>query len=132
MHSGSCLCGTVKYEVRGEIGPAYYCHCSRCRKANGSAFAANAMVAAADFVVVQGQDAIRRFSTAEGVHREFCGHCGSPIVSRRDTRPEMVGLRLGLLDTLLEQGPGAHIFVASKAEWYPICDDLPRFEERPA
>jgi hypothetical protein len=27
--------------------------------------------------------------------------------------------------------PGAHIFVASKAPWHTITDDLPRFDEYP-
>jgi hypothetical protein len=131
MLTGSCLCGTVKYEVRGELGPAYHCHCSRCRKANGSAFASNAVVQAKEFAIVQGADAMRRFSTAEGVHREFCGNCGSPILSRRDAIPDVVRLRMGTLDTVLTKGPGAHIYVGSKAEWFEICDDLPQFEARP-
>ena len=40
MIRGSCLCGGVKFEVRGSKGPFELCHCNRCRKATGSAFAA--------------------------------------------------------------------------------------------
>jgi hypothetical protein len=38
MHTGSCLCSAIKYEINGELGFAYYCHCSRCRKESGPAF----------------------------------------------------------------------------------------------
>ena len=38
-YTGSCLCGGLRYEIRGEIGDIVQCHCQRCRKANGTAFA---------------------------------------------------------------------------------------------
>jgi hypothetical protein len=131
MYNGSCLCGRVHYEIRGELGAGFFCHCSRCRKAGGSAFASNVLVAAADFVVTAGEASLKHFSTAEGSHRVFCEHCGSPIYSRRDQMPEIVRVRMGSLDTPVEQGPGAHIFVASKAPWLAIHDPLPQYPERP-
>ncbi|HWK74276.1 MAG TPA: GFA family protein [Povalibacter sp.] len=131
MYQGSCLCGEVKYELTGEIGSGLFCHCSRCRKANGSAFAANAPIATADLRIVSGAALLKRFSTAEGVHRVFCSNCGSPLFSRRDHAPETLRLRLGTLDTPLTRGPQAHIFTASKAEWFEINDSLPQFPQRP-
>lgn len=130
MHAGSCLCGTVRYEIRGELGAAYYCHCSRCRKASGSAFASNAVVAAEDFVVTAGQEALRTYTADTGLSRMFCGNCGSPILSRRGDLPQ-VRVRLGTLDTPPERGPQAHIYVASKAAWWDIADELPRHDAGP-
>lgn len=130
MYKGSCLCGSVKYEVQGALGTAVYCHCSRCRKASGSAFASNAVVANSAFKVVQGEESLKTFSTAEGVHRVFCSVCGSPILSRRDSLPDVLRLRLGTLDTPIEERPEAHIFVLSKADWYEIHDSLPQRAER--
>lgn len=131
MHIGSCLCGTVRYEIRGDIGPGFYCHCSRCRKASGSAFASNAVVAADDFVVTAGQEALKTFVADSGLHRSFCGNCGSPILSQREGLPQ-VRVRLGTLDSPLEQGPQAHIYVDSSAGWCELPDDgLPRYPEAP-
>jgi hypothetical protein len=131
MHQGSCLCGTVKYEVRGNLGDGIFCHCSRCRKASGSAFASNVAVPSQDFVWVEGEQALTTFSTPEGVHRLFCSRCGSPIITRRDAFPDTVRLRLGTLDTPLSTGPQAHVFVGSKADWYEIHDELPQHVARP-
>ena len=131
MHTGSCLCGNVKYEIRGEFQAAVYCHCSRCRKASGSAFASNAVVATKDFVVVAGKESLKTFSTPAGVHRQFCSNCGSPIISYRDSVPELVRVRMGTIDTPLARGAEAHIFVGSKAAWFEILDDLPQHVERP-
>jgi len=131
MHTGSCLCGAVKYEVRGDLQQTLYCHCQRCRKASGSAFATNAVVAAKDFVVVAGEAALKKFSTPAGVHRSFCGNCGAPIISSRDSLPEVVRVRVGTLDTPVTTPPSAHIFVGSKAPWWEIRDQLPQHAERP-
>lgn len=131
MHTGSCLCGAVHYEIRGDIGPGFYCHCARCRKASGSVFASNAVVALDDFVVTAGADALKTFVAETGLHRSFCGNCGSPIISRREGVPQ-VRVRLGTLDTPLGQGPQAHIYVDSKAGWCELPNDgLARYPEAP-
>ena len=47
--AGSCLCGGVRFEIAKALGPFELCHCSRCRKASGSAFAAMLGVRSSDF-----------------------------------------------------------------------------------
>ena len=131
IHKGSCLCGAVAYEINGSLGPIVYCHCSRCRKVNGSAFAAVSAVADSDFRIVKGQESLRSYHTHAGVHRMFCGTCGSPIIGKRDSAPETVRVRIGTLDTPLDTKVTAHIFAGSKAEWYEICDGMPQHDERP-
>ena len=130
MHSGSCLCGAVRYEIHGELGPAFYCHCMRCRKASGSAFASNAVVDAGAFKLVAGQDALRTYVADTGLSRQFCGHCGSPISSSLPGLPQ-VRIRMGTLDSPVAQGPQAHIFTGSKAGWFEILDDRVQYPGRP-
>jgi hypothetical protein len=131
MHKGSCLCGAVNYEVRGELGPITLCHCSRCRKAGGSAFAAVSPINAADLHIVAGNQLLGEFKAESGLRRFFCKGCGSPIYSKRDSAPDLVRLRIGTLDTPFSGKPSAHIFTASKAEWFDIHDDAPQYVERP-
>lgn len=127
MHTGSCSCGAVTYEVRGDIGAAYYCHCSRCRKISGSAFSSNAVISPDDFVMIQGKDALKAHTSDTGVNRVFCSQCGSSLfVSQGD----QMRLRLGTLDTPLAEGPQMHIFTQSKANWFVIHDDLPQHDAR--
>lgn len=128
-HHGSCLCGAVRYEIAGELGPAYYCHCSRCRKSSGTGHAANAVMARTQFLVRAGLDQLRSYVADNGVERLFCGTCGSPLAVGRG---EHLRLRLGSLDSPLALGPQVRIFVGSKAAWEAIDDDLPRHAERPA
>lgn len=131
MHKGSCLCGAVEYEITGPLGPLTYCHCSRCRKASGSAFNSMSPVAAADFHVTKGQESLQSYRNSAGVDRVFCGTCGSPIFGKRDSVPDVVRVRIGTLDTPLSGRVMSHVFVGSKAEWDEILDHAPQYEERP-
>jgi len=131
MYKGSCLCGAVEYEIVGPLGPIVYCHCSRCRKANGSAFAAVSPIANSDFHIVKGQEHLRSYRIDTGLHRIFCGTCGSPIIGKRESQPDTVRLRIGTLDTPSYAKVSAHVFVNSKAEWDIILDDAPQYQERP-
>lgn len=124
---GGCLCGAVRYEIRaGALGAIVLCHCRQCRKAQGSAFAANAPVQAGDFRLLAGADALIAFASSPGKWRSFCGRCGSPIHSRRDSAPEWIRVRIGTLDAPIAARPSAHIHAAAKAEWWNIDDGLPQ------
>ena len=130
-YAGSCLCGGIQYEVRGLLGDIIQCHCCRCRKATGTPFATNSPIAKADFYLLQGQQLLKSFTTTTGVSRNFCSECGSPIYSVKADLPDVYRLRIGSLDTPIEQKPTCHFYVGSKAEWEDIHDTLPQYHERP-
>ena len=46
------------FSFLGELGSIVYCHCESCRKAQGTAFVANAPVAEKDFVVTSGAELV--------------------------------------------------------------------------
>ena len=131
MLTGSCLCGGVRYEVSGPLKGALNCHCSMCRKAHGAAFRSRAGVKAADFRWVKGEDLLTWYETSPGTHRGFCRVCGAKLLSRFDFDPSVYGLPLGALDEDPGIKPKRHVFVAYKAPWYEIADNLPQHEELP-
>jgi hypothetical protein len=129
-HRGSCLCGLIRYELDGELGPVTWCHCSRCRKGNGTAFLVASPVDASKFRIVAGADLVTEFESSPGVFRTFCRNCGSPLYGRRDSLPGILRLRPGTLDTPWDGRPAQHIFTAYKADWFDIHDEAPQFDER--
>jgi len=129
LHAGSCLCRSVRYEVRGEFGDFGYCHCRSCQKASGSAHAANVPVARADFSILSGSETLREFESSPGKYRVFCSTCGSPIYAYLATTPDVLRVRLGTLDTPFTKLPKAHTFVSERAPWAPIVDGVPQFPE---
>ena len=127
MHRGSCLCGRIAYELSEEPGEFGYCHCTSCRKASGSAHAANAPVSRAAFRLLRGAQVLREYESSPGKFRAFCSACGSPLYAYLASSREILRLRLGSLDTPFTRTPRAHTWVSDKAGWEPIADALPQF-----
>lgn len=127
MYQGSCLCGQIRFEINGTIRNIVYCHCSQCRKAQGSAFATNGIVTATDFQLSSGKDQLTGYESSPGQTKYFCQVCGSPIFSHSTARPDQIRVRLGTLDSSITERPQAHIFATSKANWEDICGDLPQY-----
>jgi hypothetical protein len=124
MLEGRCLCGGIEYEINGEVGPIDYCHCSYCRRASGSAFAANATISAAAFALRSGDALLREYESTPGKFRSFCSNCGSPIYARVPAVPEILRIRVGTLSSDPLSRPSGHYDVESKASWFTIADDL--------
>jgi hypothetical protein len=128
MYTGGCLCGAVRYEIRGGIRNIVFCHCSRCRKAQGTAFGTNGIVAADEFRIVRGEGDLKGYESTPGRTRYFCRTCGSPIYSQSAAQLTQVRVRLGTIESDIAERPMAHIFATSKASWEEIGGDLPQYE----
>lgn len=127
MYCGSCLCGTVKFTITTIISDIVFCHCSLCRKAQGSAFATNGNVAANNFKFISGEDNLTIYPYSEHQTKLFCKTCGSPILNKNTQTPDTVRVRVGTIESDINETPEAHIFVASKANWDEVTDNLPQY-----
>ncbi len=107
------------------------CHCRECRKASGAEFATNATVASSSFKLIAGKELLREFEWSPGQARVFCGNCGSPILKRAADNPSKLRLRLGCLDSNLEQEPVLQVFLSEKLAFSEILDDIPAFDTIP-
>ncbi|MGE0624095.1 MAG: GFA family protein [Pseudomonadales bacterium] len=130
MIRGSCLCGRVRFEVDRLTGPFELCHCSRCRKVTGSAFAATVGAMAEDFRWLCGAESIGRCELPvrerpPSYALSFCTGCGSALPS-----PPECGffeIPAGLLDDDPGLRPDKHIYVEFGAPWWTVDDGLPCF-----
>src|SRR5689334_3494290 len=96
--TGRCLCEGIAYEIRGELGPIFNCHCSKCRRWHGAAFRTRATIAASQFSWIKGENLLARYHSSEFVVKHFCSICGSNLVSTYDNDPNRIGIPLGGLD----------------------------------
>ncbi len=124
---GQCLCEKVVYEISGKLGPIYNCHCSKCRRFHGAAFRTRTSIERTQLTWIKGEDNLTDYASSDNVTKSFCKTCGSPILSYYKNTPDVLGIPLGGLEGELERVPEAHIFTASKANWYKITDDLPQY-----
>lgn len=129
MYYGSCLCGAVTFNIISGIKDIVCCHCSLCRKAQGSAFATNGNVELKNFKFISGKNNITSFKATDTQSKIFCKTCGSPIMSKNSLTPDTIRIRLGTIESNIVERPEAHIFVSSKANWETISDNLPKYDE---
>lgn len=128
---GGCLCGAVRFRVRGPFGDAGYCHCTRCQKRTGTSSSANVSVDRSTFEVLSGESSVRCWRHPDGGFEKcFCRECGAHLFSRDPGGGGGMGIRMSAFDS----DPGVELtyrqFVAYAAPWEPLPDDgLQRFAE---
>ena len=130
MIRGSCLCGKIKYEIRGHPYFINHCHCSICRKAHGAAFGSFLQASLDLFDWTSGEELVTRYESSPGNKRCFCSECGANMPVIRSWENHVV-IPAGTLDDDPGVRPVVHIFTGSQAPWYEIRDDLPQFQEFP-
>ena len=128
MYQGQCSCGAVEINILGEIDAIIHCHCSRCRKSSGTAYATNGFINANELDIVKGENNLSSYSVKPGSSRYFCRTCGSPVYSANAQDPSRYRLRLGILDSDITERPISHNFVSSKANWEDLDAGLPRYD----
>ena len=120
--SGGCLCGRVRYTVRGPLRGILICHCGQCRRWHGH-LGAYSSAARAD-VDLRGAEAIVWFASSERGRRGFCATCGSSLFVQ-DVGQDRLSIAAGSLDQPSDLALIGHEYVADKADYVRIDDDLP-------
>ena len=123
MHTGSCLCGDVRFEVSGELPAPDACHCTQCRKHSGHVFASTD-IRRSD-IIIQGEEHVSWFRSSEKVRRGFCSRCGSSLFFD-PLKHDWIGVAMGAFDSPTDARLGVHIFVSEKGDYYEITDGLPQ------
>jgi hypothetical protein len=130
---GGCLCGHIRYEYTGVVGPANYCHCEDCRRCTGSAFNIGVRIKLAEFRIVSGSPRgfTKRGESGTELTRHFCPECGSPIFTSSPKHPNYVYVKAGSLDEVLIVKPTHQNWVVSAVPWSQIGGDMASFTKGP-
>jgi hypothetical protein len=124
---GGCLCGAVRYQVRGKPTNTMICHCRTCRRATGSPVVAWLTFAKADFEVTTG--ALAEFRSSPPVRRGFCGTCGTPLTYSHRESPDSIDVTTCSLDEPQAFPPTHHSWLSDDVSWIRFGDGLPEFQE---
>lgn len=123
LHEGSCLCGTVRWRVRGELRPVIACHCGQCRKMSGHFWAATS--ASHDQFELTGKEEPAWYRSSEAAERGFCRKCGSTLFWQ-PTGEARIAIAAGSIDGPSGLETSEHIYVANKGDYYEIGDGKPQ------
>jgi hypothetical protein len=117
MKTGSCLCGGVRFELRGELDAIVACHCTQCRKQTGH-FWASTHTANDDLHFVS-DETLHWFRSSARAKRGFCDRCGSTLFWTIDGAAT-TSVCAGAIDGLTGLKLAGHIFVADAGDYYTI------------
>lgn len=129
MHSGSCLCGAVSFEVNGPVPQPDACHCSKCRKFSGHFFVSSDIPR--DIVTIHGSENVTWYRSSEKVQRGFCSTCGASLFFDpvNTNKNNWIAIAMGAFDGPTDTHIREHIFVADKGDYYDITDELPQKQQ---
>ncbi|WP_343081319.1 GFA family protein [Ostreiculturibacter nitratireducens] len=101
MHEGGCLCGRLRYGVRGQPKDVINCHCRFCQRATGGAYLVETLFDKPDLTVIAGSPKVYdHVSEGSGkvIHVHFCPDCGTKLFLTFERFPEIVGVFSGTFD----------------------------------
>ncbi len=119
--TGGCLCGAVRYELRGPLRPVVNCHCGQCRRTHGHV-AAYTTAARADLVLIEDRG-LKWYASSKEARRGFCGDCGASLFWK-PLGGEEIAIAAGGIDAPSGLETVQHIFTAHKGDYSEIADGL--------
>lgn len=132
VRTGGCLCGQVRFAMEGEPAATAVCHCRNCQLQAGSAMS---IVVLTKLDNVSHTGDLKNYQdkgdSGNGVLRQFCPNCGSPIFSVIESMPGMVAVKAGTFDDTSWLQPQMHVWTKSAQDWVRVPDDIPSFATTP-
>jgi len=124
---GGCVCGAIRYRVRGEPTNSMICHCRTCRRVAASPVVAWVTFPMAQFQLLQGHPT--EFHSSEPVRRAFCSICGTPLTYEHRDSVGFVDITTCSLDDPDSFPPTHHSWLSHDLMWVRFGDGLPTFQE---
>ncbi|SLN43691.1 GFA family protein [Oceanibacterium hippocampi] len=131
-YEGGCYCGALRYVAEGEPRMKAECHCRPCAYFSGGAPNLFVVLSEKGFRYTSGTPkSFTRPDLENAVTREFCGDCGTQILTRRPGVKAVI-IKAGTLDDpALFGAQQMAIYTSGKQAFNHIPDGLPAFEGLP-
>ncbi|GLQ35698.1 aldehyde-activating protein [Amylibacter marinus] len=117
VHTGSCECGAVKYQLRGRLQPVVACHCTQCRKTSGHFWAGT--LVRTDALSITEDRGLAWYQSSAHAQRGFCQRCGASLFWQA-AGEGTTSVGAGTLDGDSGLHTSKHIFVDDKGDYYDI------------
>ena len=116
---GRCVCGAIRYIVRGAPLGVYACHCKDCQRFSGAPFSIAMTIRLSDFSLGFGEPArlAKPADSGRVVGVRFCRDCGTRLWHEPAHSPHLVNIAAGTLDDSSWAKPAAHVWASRKVPW---------------
>ena len=125
VHAGACLCGAIRYRIRGPHLQTTLCHCEDCRRASGAPAVAWSFFPIGSLEFTKGRPATIAHADRE---RTFCPRCGSPLTFFDPSIPHLFEVNTNSLDRPEDYPPSDQCWTHDRLGWFAALTELPGFE----
>jgi len=125
--TGGCLCGEVRYAAPIEPQFQSQCYCRECQYISGGHPNVIIGLSAKGLCYTKGEPTVfERPGMNLPASREFCGRCGTHILSRVPSFPDFVMVKVGTLDEpSMYKGPRSNAQLADAQTFHYIDPNVP-------
>lgn len=120
MIKGKCLCGNIRYQVKGEPHLLYNCHCVNCRGFTGASFATFYLIDKSQMLVDDPDNSLVQYNSSEDGIRSFCRSCGASLFSDSTSRMDYRAIHSGSVQKFPEISPSQNFYIAQKCPWVEL------------
>ncbi|MGH8732737.1 MAG: GFA family protein [Burkholderiales bacterium] len=130
--AGGCLCGAVRFRVRGQPARSSACHCTFCQKRTGAAFGLGAYFNDDAVEVLTGSRKTYEHRSDESgrwLRIEFCTNCGGTVTWTVEALPGMRAFAGGSFDDPQSFPVTRHAWLRSAHRWFKPPSGVETFEK---
>ena len=130
---GGCYCGAVRYIAEGEPQVRTQCHCRECQYITGGHPNVILGMLNNGFAYTKGTPKqFLRDDLETPRTRDFCGECGTHLLTRSPSLPDGVLIKVGTFDDpSLFGGPDVVIQTADSQSFHHVPEGVRSFERWP-
>ncbi|CAK7198493.1 hypothetical protein SEUCBS139899_001154 [Sporothrix eucalyptigena] len=132
-YKGSCSCGAIQIEVKGDPAHVALCHCLNCHKTTSSTYSTNWVVLRPNFTITKGEPTTYEALGGSGTKakRQFCNQCSCTMWTESPLFGAVVVVKAGVMDdgAFEKFKPASETFVSRKPAWVPCIDGAAQFAE---
>jgi hypothetical protein len=136
QHEGGCVCGAVRYAVRGLPERVSMCHCTWCQRRTGSAFGTEAVFKPENVTFTGSPMRVYRHHSDQSgrwLDQHFCATCGTHLGLTMEAVPDIRSIPAGTFDDASWLDPARipfrHIFMRSDHGWAEVPEGMEKYEE---
>jgi hypothetical protein len=132
IREGGCLCGTVRYRVKGNPVRASVCHCTFCKRRTGSALGMLVLFDEENVEITGGPLTTYEHKSDESqrwIRMQFCPRCGTTVILRFERFPGACGVSAGTLDDPSWVKIERVIWTRSALPWMTYPPGIEQFEK---
>ena len=125
--TGSCHCGTIRFETEIDPNKVSICHCADCQRLSGAPYRAS-VPAASDETRFDGGEPRIYVKTADSGNKRaqaFCPLCGSALYATGADDRSTLNIRLGAIDQRDQLTPRQQIWCGSAQPWAGDLSGIP-------